>query len=66
VIAHVERNVELARRFFEANDARDIDATISCFDPSAEVHSVFASIDGEVCHGHDGVRSSSRTPRSRP
>jgi ketosteroid isomerase-like protein len=49
-------NVELARRFFDANNARDTDAIIACFDPSAEFHSVFAAVGGEVYHGHDGVR----------
>src|SRR5438128_2704187 len=51
-----ERNVELARRWVEAYNARDIKALISCCDPSIEFHAVYAAVGGGVYHGHDGLR----------
>jgi ketosteroid isomerase-like protein len=51
-----ERNVELARRALEAFHARDIEAFITCLDPSVEYHSVMTVPGGAVYHGHDGVR----------
>jgi ketosteroid isomerase-like protein len=48
-----ERNVELHRRFIQAFNARDLDAFIAHFDPSAEFRSVFAAVGGAVYHGHD-------------
>lgn len=47
------RNVELHRRFIEAFNAHDLDASIAHFDPSAEFRSVFAAVGGAVYHGHD-------------
>src|SRR5437870_7315219 len=52
-----EHNVELTRRYIEAFNARNIEAFIAYFDPSIELHSVFAAIGGAVYHGHDGLRS---------
>ena len=48
-----ERNVELTRHFIEAFNARDLEAFIAHYDPSAEFRSVFAAIGGAVYHGHD-------------
>ena len=50
------KNIELARRLIEAYNARDPEALVACCDPSVEVHTVIAEIDGGVYHGHDGVR----------
>jgi ketosteroid isomerase-like protein len=47
-----ERNVELHRTFIEAFNARDLDAFIAHYDPSAEFRSVFAAIGGAVYRGH--------------
>jgi ketosteroid isomerase-like protein len=51
-----ERNVELSRRWFEAYNARDIDAMLAFFDPSIEFHSTFSVVSGGVYYGHDGMR----------
>jgi ketosteroid isomerase-like protein len=51
-----ESNVELLHRFYEAFNARDIEALIACCDPSIEFHSTFAAVGGGVYHGHDGMR----------
>ncbi len=51
------RNVEIARAFTEAFNAHDIEALISCCDPSIEFDSTFAAVGGAVYHGHDGMRA---------
>jgi ketosteroid isomerase-like protein len=51
------RNVELARRFNEAFNARDIEALIALCAPDVEFNSVFAAVGGAIYHGHDGLRS---------
>ena len=51
-----EQNVELHRRWFEAYNARDIEALIAYCDPGIEFHSVFAAVGGALYHGHDGMR----------
>jgi ketosteroid isomerase-like protein len=52
-----ERNVELHRHWFEAFNARDIEALIVLCDPGIELHSVFAAVGGATYYGHDGMRS---------
>jgi ketosteroid isomerase-like protein len=51
------RGVELNRRWFEAFNARDLEALIALCDPGVEFHSVFAAVGGATYHGHDGMRS---------
>jgi ketosteroid isomerase-like protein len=51
-----ERNVELARRWVLAYNARDTEALTSCCDPRIEFHAVYAAVGGGVYHGHDGLR----------
>jgi ketosteroid isomerase-like protein len=46
-------NVERMRSFIAAFNARDLEAFIAHFDPSAEFQSVFAAVGGAVYHGHD-------------
>ena len=52
-----ELNVDLWRRWIAAFNARDIEAMLRYFDPSIELHSVFAEVGGAVYHGHDGIRA---------
>jgi ketosteroid isomerase-like protein len=49
-------NVELHRTLNVAFNELDADALVAVFDPSIEVHSVFAAIGGAIYHGHDEVR----------
>jgi ketosteroid isomerase-like protein len=51
-----ERDVELLRRWFDAFNARDLEAMIALYDPSIEFHSAFAVVGGAVYHRHDGIR----------
>jgi ketosteroid isomerase-like protein len=51
-----QENVELHRRANAAIQALDADALVLLFDPSVEVHSIFAAVGGARYHGHDGVR----------
>ena len=51
-----QENVDLHRRWFEAYNARDIEALIAYCDPGIEFHSVFAAVGGALYHGHDGMR----------
>jgi ketosteroid isomerase-like protein len=51
-----EGNVQVARAFTEAFNARDIEAVISWCDPDVEFHSTFAAVGGAVYVGHDGMR----------
>jgi ketosteroid isomerase-like protein len=51
-----ERNIELLRRWFEAFNARDIEAVIALCDPSGVFISTFAVGGAAVYHGHDGMR----------
>ena len=50
-----QETVELHRRFIETFNARDIEAFVACFDPSAEFQSVFAAVGGAAYHGHDDL-----------
>jgi ketosteroid isomerase-like protein len=50
------RNVDLHRALNVAFNERDPDALVAVFDPSVEVHSVFAAIGGAIYRGHDQVR----------
>jgi ketosteroid isomerase-like protein len=50
-------NIELAKAFTEAFNARDLDALIDCCHPEIEYHSTFAAVGGDVYHGHDGMRA---------
>jgi ketosteroid isomerase-like protein len=49
-------NIELLRRWFEALNARDVDAVIALSDPSGVFISSFAAVEGAAYHGHDGMR----------
>jgi ketosteroid isomerase-like protein len=49
-------NVERHRHVIEAYNAHDVEAFIALCDPSVEVYSVFAAVDGGVYRGHDGLR----------
>jgi ketosteroid isomerase-like protein len=49
------QNVELLRRLVETFNARDVEAFVACFDPSAEFQSVFAAVGGAVYSGHDDL-----------
>src|SRR2546423_15225681 len=49
-------DVEVARAFTDAFNARDLDALIACCDPDVEFHSTFAAVGGTVYHGLDGIR----------
>jgi ketosteroid isomerase-like protein len=49
-------NIELLRRWFEALNARDLEAVIALCDPSGVFISTFAAVGGAVYHGHDGMR----------
>jgi ketosteroid isomerase-like protein len=51
-----ERDVDLLRRWFEALNARDIDAMLALCDLSGVFISSFAAVGGAVYHGHDGMR----------
>jgi ketosteroid isomerase-like protein len=51
-----QENVERHRRVIEVYNAQDVEAFIALCDPSVEVYSVFAAVDGGVYHGHDGLR----------
>ena len=52
-----EEDVEIARGFTEALNARDVEALVSFCDPSIELHSTFAAVGGvEFYQGHDGIR----------
>jgi ketosteroid isomerase-like protein len=51
-----QQNIELLRRWFDALNARDIEAAIALCDPSGVLISSFAAVDGAVYHGHDGMR----------
>ena len=51
-----EENIELQRRILEAFNRHDMEAFITCLDPSVEYHSVMTVPGGAAYHGHDGVR----------
>ena len=52
-----ERNVESLRAFIDAFNTRDVEAFIAYCHPDIEFHSVFATVFGDIYHGHDGVRT---------
>jgi ketosteroid isomerase-like protein len=51
-----QENVEIARRSFEAFNARAIDELIRVADPDSEWLSFRAQLEGIVYRGHEGVR----------
>jgi hypothetical protein len=55
VVVISEQNVELYRRLVETFNARDVEAFVAGFDPSAEFQSVFAAVGGAAYHGHDDL-----------
>jgi ketosteroid isomerase-like protein len=50
-------DVELARRFISAFNARDVEGLIALCDPAVEFVSVLAAVEGRVYRGHEGVRA---------
>jgi ketosteroid isomerase-like protein len=48
-------NVELARRFYDAVNRRDLDALLALVDDEVELISILVSVDGGY-HGLDGFR----------
>jgi ketosteroid isomerase-like protein len=52
-----KRNIQLSRRLVDAFNAHDLEALLAYFDPSIELHSAFAAVDGAVYHGHDELRT---------
>ena len=50
-----QENVELARRFYDAVNQRDLDAWLSVTDEDAELISILAAVEGGY-HGHAGFR----------
>jgi hypothetical protein len=52
-----QRPISRRRRSAESAKARDTERLIAYCDPSIELRSSFAAVDGAVYHGHDGIRS---------
>jgi ketosteroid isomerase-like protein len=52
----VDERVAITHAFTDALNRRDIEALVSCCDPSIEFHSTFAAVGGAVYQGHDGMR----------
>ena len=50
-----QENVELALRFYDAVNQRDLDAWLTVTDEHAELISILASVEGGY-HGHAGFR----------
>jgi ketosteroid isomerase-like protein len=50
-----QTNVELARRFYDAVNQRDLDAWLAVTHEDAELISILAAVEGGY-HGHDGFR----------
>jgi ketosteroid isomerase-like protein len=51
-----EENVQVARRSFEAFNARDADELVAVSDPDCEWLPFRAQLEGTAYRGHDGVR----------
>src|ERR1700730_9308394 len=51
-----EKNVELARRYRDAYNMRDIEAMLACCDPNIAYHAAWPGVAPAVYHGHDGMR----------
>src|SRR5262245_15661495 len=52
-----QENVEVARAWFEAWGAQDVDAVLELCDPEVEVDwSRSRGLEARIYHGHDGVR----------
>jgi ketosteroid isomerase-like protein len=49
-------NAELLSRWFQALNARDIEGLLALCDPGGVFISSMAAVDGNVYHGHDGMR----------
>jgi ketosteroid isomerase-like protein len=50
-----QENVELAHRFYDAVNTRDLDAWLAVTDDDAELSSILVPVEGGY-HGHDGFR----------
>lgn len=50
-----QENVELARRFYDAVNQRDLDAWLAITDEQAELSSILVPVEGGY-RGHDGFR----------
>jgi ketosteroid isomerase-like protein len=50
-----QKNVDLAHRFYDAVNRRDLDAWLAVTDERAELISILVSVEGGY-HGHDGFR----------
>ena len=53
-------NVELAHRFYDCVNRRDLDAWLAVTDEHAELMSILVSVDGGY-HGHAGSAAGGRT-----
>jgi ketosteroid isomerase-like protein len=51
-----EKNVELARRYLDAYNMRDIEAMLACCDPNIEYQAGWPGVAPAVYHGHGGMR----------
>ena len=51
-----EENVEAVRRAYAAFHSGDLDDLLAVIHPEVEFTSLIAEAEGEVFHGHDGVR----------
>jgi ketosteroid isomerase-like protein len=51
-----EGDIELLRRWFDAFNARDVEAAVALCDPSGVFTSTFAVGGAAVYHGHNGMR----------
>jgi ketosteroid isomerase-like protein len=51
-----EENVALLRRGYAAVNRGDIDGLLDAVHPDVEFTSLIAEAEGEIFHGHDGVR----------
>ena len=55
-------NVELTRRFYDAFNRRDLDASLAVIDPEVEFAARFMEVEGDPYYrGHDGIREWWRT-----
>jgi ketosteroid isomerase-like protein len=51
-----QENVELALRYVDALDRRDVEALVAVCDPEVEFRSFFSDLLGGTFHGHTGIR----------
>jgi ketosteroid isomerase-like protein len=50
------KNLELARRYLDAYNMRDIEVMLACCDPNIEYHAAWPGVAPAVYHGHGGMR----------